>query len=82
MPHGCPVPRQQDPWLQTVASSESVDGESGGRRSPGSGAILITQLQCAHQLVRLISSMLRYGTAYVDAEQEAYERQYRDSMLE
>jgi hypothetical protein len=25
--------------------------------------------------------MLRYGTAYVDADQQAYEQQYRDRVL-
>jgi hypothetical protein len=28
----------------------------------------------AHKLARLVYSMLRYGTAYVDASQQAYEK--------
>jgi transposase len=35
----------------------------------------------AHKLARLVYSMLRYGTAYVDAGQQAYERKYRDRVL-
>jgi hypothetical protein len=35
----------------------------------------------AHKLARLVYSMLRYGTAYVDAGQQAYEKQYRDRVL-
>jgi len=35
----------------------------------------------AHKLARLVYSMLRYGTDYVDAGQQAYERQYRDRVL-
>ena len=35
----------------------------------------------AHKLARLVYSLLRYGTAYVDAGQQAYERKYRDRML-
>ena len=35
----------------------------------------------AHKLARLVYSMLRYGTAYVDAGQQAYEQQYRDRVL-
>jgi transposase len=35
----------------------------------------------AHKRARLVYSMLRYGTAYVDAGQQAYEQQYRDRVL-
>src|SRR5437870_10926562 len=35
----------------------------------------------AHKLARLVYSLLRYGTAYVDAGQQAYEQQYRDRVL-
>jgi transposase len=35
----------------------------------------------AHKLARLVYSMLRYGTDYVDVGQQAYERQYRDRVL-
>jgi transposase len=35
----------------------------------------------AHKLARLVYRMLRYGTAYVDAGQQAYEKQYRDRVL-
>ena len=35
----------------------------------------------AHKLARLIYSLLRYGTEYVDAGQHAYEQQYRDRVL-
>src|SRR5499433_2328770 len=35
----------------------------------------------AHKLARLVYSMRRYGTAYVDAGQQAYEQQYRDRVL-
>jgi len=35
----------------------------------------------AHTLARLVYSMLRYGPAYVDAGQQAYEHKYRDRVL-
>ena len=35
----------------------------------------------AHKLARLVYSLLRYGTAYVDAGQQAYEQKYRDRVL-
>jgi transposase len=35
----------------------------------------------AHKLARLVSSMVRYGTAYVDAGQQAYEQKYRARVL-
>jgi transposase len=35
----------------------------------------------AHKLARLVYSMLRYGTAYVDEGQQAYEQKYRDRVL-
>jgi transposase len=35
----------------------------------------------AHKLARLVYSMLRYGTAYVDAGQQAYEQKYRERIL-
>ena len=35
----------------------------------------------AHTLARLVYRMLRDGTAYVDAGQQAYEQQYRDRVL-
>ena len=35
----------------------------------------------AHTLARLVYNMLRYGTAYVDAGQQAYEKQSRDRVL-
>jgi hypothetical protein len=35
----------------------------------------------AHKLARLIYSLLRQGTAYIDAGQHAYEQQYRERVL-
>jgi transposase len=35
----------------------------------------------AHKLARLIYSMLRYGTEYVDAGQDYYERAYRERVV-
>jgi transposase len=35
----------------------------------------------AQKLARLAYSMLRYGTDYVDAGQQAYEQKYRDRVL-
>jgi transposase len=35
----------------------------------------------AHKLARLIYSMLRNGTEYVDAGQEAYEQQYKERVM-
>ena len=36
----------------------------------------------AHKLARLIYSMLRYGTAYVDLGQDYYERQYKERVVQ
>jgi len=35
----------------------------------------------AHKLARLVYSMLRYGTDYVDVGQQVYEQKYRDRVL-
>ena len=35
----------------------------------------------AHTLARLVYSMVRYGTAYMDAGQQVYEQTYRDRVL-
>lgn len=35
----------------------------------------------AHRLARTIYAMLRYGTAYADAGQEAYEQQFRERQM-
>ena len=35
----------------------------------------------AHKLARIIYAMLRYGPAYVDADAEYYESQYRQRAL-
>jgi transposase len=35
----------------------------------------------AHKLARIVYSMLKHGSAYVDAGQDYYERQYRDRVL-
>ena len=35
----------------------------------------------AHKLARLIYSMLRHGTEYVDAGQDYYEREYQDRVV-
>ena len=36
----------------------------------------------AHKLARLIYSMLKHGTAYVDAGQDYYEQQYHQRVLQ
>ena len=35
----------------------------------------------AHKLARLIYSMLRHGTAYIDVGQHTYEQQYRERVI-
>ncbi len=35
----------------------------------------------AHKLARLVYSMLKYGSAYVDAGQDYYERQYKERIV-
>ena len=35
----------------------------------------------AHKLARIVYSMLQHGTAYVDAGQDYYERQYKQRVL-
>ena len=65
---------------QSLARSHSALGAYYRRmrgRLGGPQAITAT----AHKLARLIYSLLRYGTAYVDAGQHAYEQQYRDRVL-
>ena len=36
----------------------------------------------AHKLARLVYSMLKYGTAYVDAGQDSYEERYRSRVVQ
>lgn len=36
----------------------------------------------AHKLARLVYSMLKYGTAYVDAGQDSYEERYRSRIVQ
>jgi len=65
---------------QSLARSHSALGAYYRRmrgRLGGPQAITAT----AHKLARLIYSLLRYGTEYVDAGQHAYEQQYRDRVL-
>lgn len=65
---------------QTLAHSHSALGAYYRRmraRLGAPGAITAT----AHKLARLVYSMLRYGTAYVDAGSQAYEQQYRERVL-
>ncbi len=35
----------------------------------------------AHKLARIVYSMLKHGTAYVDAGQDYYERQYKARVV-
>ena len=35
----------------------------------------------AHKLARIVYSMLKHGTAYVDAGQDCYERQYKERAV-
>jgi transposase len=65
---------------QSLARSHSALGAYYRRmrgRLGGPQAITAT----AHKLARLIYSLLRYGTEYVDAGQHAYAQQYRDRVL-
>jgi transposase len=69
-------------WLaaQGLANSHSASGAYYRRiraRLGAPKAITAT----AHKLARPVYSMLRYGTAYVDAGQQAYEQKYRDRVL-
>jgi transposase len=65
---------------QTLSHSHSAFGAYYRRmraRLGAPGAITAT----AHKLARLVYSMLRHGTPYVDAGQQAYEQQYRDRVV-
>src|SRR5712691_5062440 len=62
------------PWLlHTGCSLEALD-MTVHERNHESG-------YSRYKLARLVYSMLRYGTAYVDAGQQAYEQKYRDRVL-
>ena len=65
---------------QGVANSHSALGAYERRMRARLGAPK-AMTATAHKLARLVYSMLRYGTAYVDAGQQAYEHQYRDRVL-
>jgi transposase len=69
-------------WLaaQGVANSHSALGAYYRRMRARLGAPK-AMTATAHKLARLVYSMLRYGTAYVDAGQQAYEQKYRDRVL-
>src|SRR2546426_11961762 len=62
---------------QGVANSHSALGAYERRMRARLGAPK-AMTATAHKLARLVYSMLRYGTAYVDAGQQAYEQKYRD----
>ena len=65
---------------QGVANSHSALGAYYRRMRARLGApTAITAT--AHKLARLVYSMLRYGTASVDAGPQAYEQKYRDRVL-
>jgi transposase len=65
---------------QGVANSHSALGAYYRRMRARLGAPK-AMTATAHKLARLVYSMLRYGTAYVDAGQQAYEHKYRDRVL-
>jgi hypothetical protein len=65
---------------QGLANSHSALGASYRRMRARLGAPKAITAT-AHRLARLVYSMLRYGTAYVDAGQQAYEHKYRDRVL-
>jgi len=65
---------------QGVANSHSALGAYERRMRARLGAPK-AMTATAHKLARLVYSMLRYGTAYVDAGQQAYEHKYRDRVL-
>lgn len=65
---------------QGVANRHSALGASYRRMRARLGAPK-AMTATAHKLARLVYSMLRYGTAYVDAGQQAYEQKYRDRVL-
>lgn len=65
---------------QGLANSHSALGASYRRMRARLGAPK-AMTATAHRLARLVYSMLRYGTAYVDAGQQAYEHKYRDRVL-
>src|SRR5215471_10979443 len=65
---------------QGVANSHSALGAYYRRMRARLGAPK-AMTATAHKLARLVYSILRYGTAYVDAGQQAYEQKYRDRVL-
>jgi len=65
---------------QGVANSHSALGAYERRMRARLGAPK-AMTATAHKLARLVYSMLRYGTAYVDAGQQVYEQKYRDRVL-
>src|SRR5919197_1459461 len=65
---------------QGVANSHSALGAYDRRMRARLGAPT-AMTATAHKLARLVYSMLRYGTAYVDAGQQASEQQDRDRVL-
>jgi transposase len=65
---------------QGVANSPSALGAYERRLRARLGAPQ-AMTATAHKRARLVYSMLRDGTAYVDAGQQAYEQKYRDRVL-
>lgn len=65
---------------QSVSRSQSALGGSYRRIKTRLGAPK-AMTATAHKLARLIYSMLRHGTPYVDVGQAAYEQQYRDRVV-
>ena len=65
---------------QGLANSHSALGAYDRRRRARLGAPK-ARTATAHQLARFVYSLLRDGTASVDAGQQAYEHKYRDRVL-
>jgi transposase len=65
---------------QGLANSHSALGAYDRRMRARLGAPK-AMTATAHKLARLVYSLLRYGTAYVDAGQQADEQKYRDRVL-
>ena len=65
---------------QSLSRSQSALGGSYRRIKARLGAPKAITAT-AHKLARVLYSMLRYGTPYVDVGQAAYEQQYRDRVV-
>ena len=74
------MPRPRCAWRPYAAESKSALGAYLRRQRSRLGAPKAITAT-AHKMARLVYSMLKHGSAYVDLGQNYYEERYRDRVV-